>query len=111
MEARQRRLPAGGVLPWHQSKPRSKVASLAEGSSVADGCDNGCCHDRPDPWDLPYASAAGIRGRDPFQFKADHFNLFFDHLPLTPEKTNEVPPLRPPAAPPFLHTTHTPSPA
>jgi hypothetical protein len=50
-DAKQLRLPAVGVLPWHQSKPRSKVPSLAEGSSAADGCDNGRCHDRLDPWD------------------------------------------------------------
>src|SRR5260370_196252 len=29
-----------------------------------------------------------------FEFKAEHFNLFFDHLPLTPEKIDEVPHLR-----------------
>jgi hypothetical protein len=29
---------------------------------------------RPIPGIFPYASAAGIRGGDPFQFKAEHFN-------------------------------------
>jgi hypothetical protein len=65
--------------------------ALPKGSAVADGCDDGCGHDRPDPWDLPYASAARICGGDPFQFEAEHFDLLLDRLPLTPHQIDEVP--------------------
>ena len=41
------------------SQVTSKFPSLEERVSVPDGRDDGRCHDWPDPWDLPYASAAG----------------------------------------------------
>ena len=75
--AEQLRLASRRVLPWHQAKPRSKVSSLAKGSSVADSRDDGGGYDRADPEDLPDAGASRIRGGDLFQFKAEHFNLFF----------------------------------
>lgn len=34
--AEQPRLASSGILPWHDSKPRGKVASLSEGCSVAE---------------------------------------------------------------------------
>jgi hypothetical protein len=66
-DPQQLRLASGRVLPRHKSRPRSEVPSHAESNSVTDGRDDGCCHDWPDPWDLPYTSAVGVRGGDPLQ--------------------------------------------
>src|SRR5271154_2023049 len=59
-DAQQPRLASSGILPWHDSQPRSKVASLPKGCAVADGGNDGRGHDRPNPWNLPDASTTRI---------------------------------------------------
>jgi hypothetical protein len=36
-DAEQPRLASSGILPWHDTEPRGKVASLPKGCAVADG--------------------------------------------------------------------------
>jgi hypothetical protein len=83
-DAEQLRFASSRILSWHESKPCCEFPALVEGSSVTDRNDDGCGDDRPDPWDLPYASAPRIGCGDPLQFKAEHFDLLLDCLPLTP---------------------------
>ena len=89
-DAEQSRLASSRILSWHDSQPRGKVASLPKSCAVADGSDDGRGHNRPDPWNLPDASAARVRGGDPFQLEAESINLDFDCLPLVPKKTDQV---------------------
>jgi hypothetical protein len=64
-DAEQLRLASGGILPWHDTEPCSEVSRLTEGSSVADSRDDGCCHDRPDTWDLMNVSITRVCSGDP----------------------------------------------
>jgi hypothetical protein len=83
-DAEQPCLASSRILPWHDTEPRSKVASLSKGCAVADGGNDGRGHDRSDPWNLPDASTTQIGGGDPFQLEAESFNLVLDCLPLIP---------------------------
>lgn len=51
-------------------------------------------YDWPDAWDLPYACASCICGRDTFQFQAELFDLLLNELPLIPQHADQVPHLR-----------------
>ena len=51
-------------------------------------------YNRPYPWNLLNATAAGIGISDAFQFMTEHPDLLLDHLPLVPEQFQKVTHLR-----------------
>jgi hypothetical protein len=61
-DAEPLRLACSRVLSWHESKSCCELPALVEGRFVTDCSDDGGGDDRPDPWDLPYASAPRICG-------------------------------------------------
>src|SRR6516164_9080802 len=76
-DAEQPRFTSCRILPWHDPKPRSKVAPLAKGCAIADGSNDGRTHDWSNPRDSPEARTARIAGRDTLQLAAESFNLVF----------------------------------
>jgi hypothetical protein len=74
-------LASGRILPWHDSKPHYRVASLSEGSAPISAT-MAVARDGSDPW------ICRMRAQPAFevaiQLNAEHLDLLSDHLPLTP---------------------------
>ncbi len=62
--------------------------------AVANSSNDGGGDNWSDPRDLTYPRASGIRGRDPFQFQVELFDLLFNELPHIPEHVDQASHLR-----------------
>ena len=87
----QLRLAAGRVLLRHQTHPRRKLSSLAEGCPVADRSYDRRCDQRPDARDLSQSQAGSIARGDPFYFVVHLHNLKLQFLPFAPQHRDQVP--------------------
>lgn len=73
------------MLSRHQPEPGSKLASLAEGSAVADGRDRRRRDERSYSWCLTQAFAGCVLDRDDFDLPIHSFDLALHLFPLPPE--------------------------